>query len=87
MEVEREFGDQVQFIGVPGLSSDEESKASFLDTTGANTFPTFTNGDVIWERFGVGSQGTFVFVNDDGTWTSKRRSGSLREDVEALIAQ
>jgi len=56
-----------------------------LDETGANTFPNLTAGDEIWQRFGVTNQNTYVYIDDDGTWTTAGY-GKLREDVEALIA-
>ncbi len=85
MEVEAEFGDQVLFVGVPGLSNDDASKAAFLDETGANTFPNLLAGDAVWEHFGVRQQRTYVYLNDDGTF-EQAPYGNLREDVQALIA-
>lgn len=73
-------------MGVPGRSDDVDAKARFLDDTGANTFANIIDGDDIWARFGVTEQNTYVYINNDGTW-STARYGSLREDVEALIDQ
>ena len=85
MEIETEFEDQVTFIGVPGLG-EEVAHRDFLDSTGANTFSTLIEADEVWGDFGVSSQGTFVFLDDDGTFTTDRRTGSLRENVERLIS-
>lgn len=71
---------------MPGLSGETAAKAGFLDDTGANTFPNVIEGDVIWDKFGVTAQRTYVYINDDGTWRTATY-GTLREDVEALIAQ
>ncbi len=85
MEVQQEFGDAVLFIGVPGLSDNASSKAQFLDQTGANSFAHVADGTELWDRFGVDEQRTYVYLNDDGTWQTTGY-GSLRSDVEALIA-
>ncbi len=68
------------------MSGDVDEKAEFLDETGANTFPNVIEGDAIWDRFDVKQQRTYVYLNDDGTWRTAGY-GSLREDVQALIAQ
>ena len=86
MEVEQQYGDQVRFVGVPGLAS-EGSMRGFVDQTGTDGLAHIPDVDgVIWERFGVGQQRTYVFIDDDGSW---RRAGygSLAQDVEDLIAQ
>ena len=86
MEVEQQYGDQVQFVGVPGLSS-RGSMQGFVDETGTQGLRHIPDVDgVIWERFGVSQQRTYVFIDDDGSW---RRAGygSLAQDVEDLIAQ
>ena len=40
---------------------------------------------MIWERFGVSEQRTYVYIDDDGSWRTAGY-GSLASDVEALIA-
>lgn len=84
MSVQSQFGNQVRFVGVPGLASPEEM-GPFISTHGANGFPHIPDQQgEIWRRFGVTQQRTYVLINDDGTW---RRTGygNLRGDVEALI--
>ena len=78
MEVQQEFGDEVVFIGVPGLSNDADAKAQFLNQTGANPFAHVSEGSALWDRFGVGEQRTYVYLNNDGTWETSGY-GSLRE--------
>lgn len=41
---------------------------------------------VIWRRFGVIQQRTYVLINDDGTLRTTGY-GSLEQDVQGLIAQ
>jgi hypothetical protein len=85
VEVEKEFGDQVVFVGVPGLSNDADAKAQFINATGTNSFANVADGSELWDRFGVSTQRTYVYLDDDGTWRTSGY-GSLREDVQALIA-
>lgn len=86
MAVEEQYGDQVRFIGIPSLAGEAEMR-DFLDETG--TEPLLHVPDAvgeIWDRFGISRQSSYVYINDDGTW-QKSGYGSLREDVENLIAQ
>lgn len=40
----------------------------FVTNTGVDAFPHIADIDgEIWEAFGVGSQPSFAFINDDGT--------------------
>lgn len=87
MEVEQEFGNQVQFIGVPSLSQDIGSMTEFVNDTGSTNFHQVPDVEgVIWNQFGITAQRTYVYINNDGTWRSSGY-GSLREDVQNLIAQ
>ncbi len=85
MDVQNQFGDEVTFIGVPGLA-DTSSMSEFVAEQGVTGFPHIPDDTgEIWSRFGVTEQRTYVLIDNDGTW---RRTGygTLREDVEALIA-
>ena len=85
MEVQATYGDQVRFIGVPGLA-EQDAMRDFVDRTGTAGLTHIPDEEgELWERFGVAAQRTYVYIDDDGTW---RRSGygSLLADVEALIA-
>lgn len=85
MEVHEQYGDEVKFVGLPGLANRDEID-EFIAETGVGDIVHLPDlGGEIWRQFGVVKQRTYVFINDDGTW---RRSGygSLRDDVEALIA-
>ncbi|MEM7273092.1 MAG: hypothetical protein AAF547_08445 [Actinomycetota bacterium] len=83
--MQEQYGEQVRFIGVPGLS-DTARMGQFVAQTGVTGFPHIPDGDgVLWERFGVTEQRTYVFINDDGT-ARVGGYGQLAEDVEALIA-
>ena len=85
MEVEQQYGDQVRFVGVPGLAS-ETSMRDFVATTGTDGFDHIPDVDgEIWERFDVREQRTYVFIDDDGSWRTAGY-GSLAQDVEDLIA-
>ncbi len=87
MEVRQQFGDDVQIIGIPGLSSDVEAMQEFVASTGSAEIPHVldTTGE-LWERFGVTRQRTYVFINDDGEQRIASY-GSLPSDVEDLLAR
>ena len=85
MEVEQLYGDQVRFIGVPGLA-DVSSMRDFVASTDTEDLIHIPDEQgVIWERFGVSEQSTYVYIDDDGSWRTAGY-GSLASDVEALIA-
>ena len=84
MEVAEKYGDQVNIVGVPGLSGLDDI-SDFVDDTGTDLIQHIPDesGD-LWRRFGVIEQRTYVLVNDDGT-TRTTGYGSLERDVLALI--
>ena len=85
MEVQQRYGDQVQFIGIPGLS-DQPAMERFIAENGVGGFPHIPDNESgLWERFGVTEHRAYVFIDDDGTSTV-RGYGDLESDVEALIA-
>ena len=57
----------------------------FVDETGTQGLRHIPDVDgVIWERFGVSQQRTYVFIDDDGSWRTAGY-GSLADDVRELI--
>ena len=85
MEAHAQYGDQVRFIGMPGLAG-TSSMERFVAENGIEAFPHVPDPDgTLWERFGVRHQRTYVFVNDDGT-VRTGGYGRLVADVEELIA-
>jgi len=86
VEAQQQYGDQVTFIGVPGLS-DISNALGFVEGTESQSVPAIDdNGGEIWNRFEVFSQRTYVFINDDGT-VRQGGYGNLENDVRDLIAQ
>lgn len=85
MEVEQQYGDQVTFIGVPGLANVSDMEV-FVERHGIEFENVPDLDQVIWDRFDVRRQRTYVLINDDGTWEQKGY-GSLPEDVQSLIAR
>lgn len=78
------YGDQVRFIGMPGLS-DVGSMERFVADNAVDAFPHIPDPDgTLWEQFGVREQRTYVFVNDDGT-VRIGGYGRLASDVEELV--
>ncbi len=59
--------------------------AAFVDDTGTGLIPHIPDPDgVLWDRFGVTQQRTYVFLNDDGT-SRVGTYGNLPGDVEELV--
>lgn len=87
--VASEFDGQATFYGVAGLSPDVNAMQGFVDDTGTGdlTHIADTEGG-IYTGFGVSSQTTFAFVNDDGTIEIVRGPltvDDLRARTQALI--
>ncbi len=84
MEVSNEFGDDVTFVGIPGLS-DVDAMARFVEETGTDGFVHLPDPDgELWRRFDVREHRTYILVNDDGTLEAAGY-GDLRGDVIDLI--
>jgi hypothetical protein len=87
--VQKQFGSEVNIIGVGGRGNVEDMK-SFVDEYGVFGFEHIADEDTqIWFEFGVTSQPAFVFINDDGTsetLISSLGQEGLTERIEALIA-
>lgn len=84
-----EFDGQATFYGVAGLSPDVAAMQAFVSDTGTGglTHIADTDGSV-YTGFGVASQTTFAFVNDDGTIEIVRGPLSpddVRQRTQALI--
>lgn len=87
--VANEFDGEATFYGVAGLSPDVAAMQAFVTDTGTGdlTHIADTEGS-IYTGFGVSSQTTFAFVNDDGTIEIVRgplTDDDLRARTQALI--
>jgi len=59
--------------------------AAFVQDSGTGAIPHIVDLDgTLWERFGVGQQRTYVFLDDDGS-SRVGGYGNLSGDVEDLI--
>lgn len=77
--VAAEFKGSVTFLGIPGRGPEADMRA-FVDQTGATGFEHVVDADgALWQRFGVISQPSFVFVDSAGTASSF--AGSLPADA------
>lgn len=87
--MQRQYGDDVAFLGIGGASTSAQDIAEFVSTYDVGAFPHVQDLDnEVWRRFDVATQPVFIFVDDDG---STERTGRLGEDglterVESLIA-
>ena len=87
MAVQERYGDQVVFVGVPGLSGDQGAMQQFVADTGSDTFPHLVDpGGEVWDSFGVRQQRTYVLANQDGT-TKVIGYGGLEQEVRDLVAR
>jgi thiol-disulfide isomerase/thioredoxin len=66
-EVAAELQGNVTFLGVPGLGQVADMR-SFVDDTGTSGLQHLVDADgSLWQRFGVVTQPSFVFVAPDGS--------------------
>lgn len=64
--VAAELQGDVTFLGVPGLGETSDMRA-FVDSTGTDGLQHLVDSDgSLWQRFGVVSQPSFVFVTSEG---------------------
>jgi thiol-disulfide isomerase/thioredoxin len=88
--VAEEFDGQVTFLGVAGLSPDVAAMQGFVDDTGTGSLTHIADTDgTVYTGFGVASQTTFAFVDDDGTIEivpGPIPADELRERTTALVA-
>ncbi len=85
MEVQQTYGDQVTFIGMPGLATADSIEA-FVEENDVDGLPHILDeSGALWDAFGVTQQRTYIYVNDDGS-TRVATYGQLEADVQELIA-
>ena len=83
--MQQQFGDDVTIIGIPSLAS-VDSMRGFVEDTGTSGIPHIPDVEgVLWDRYGVSEQRTYVLINDDGA-RETTGYGALASQVEALIA-
>ena len=84
-----DFEGDATFYGVAGLSPDVGAMQGFVNDTGTQSLTHIADTDgTIYTGFGVSSQTTFAFVNDDGTIEIVRGPLSpdeVRTKTQALI--
>jgi thiol-disulfide isomerase/thioredoxin len=87
--VANEFAGDATFYGVAGLSPDVGAMQGFVADTGTGDLTHIADTDgTVYTGFGVSSQTTFAFVNDDGTIEIVRGPLSpdeVRTRTQALI--
>jgi len=65
--VQQKYSDRVNFIGVAGRDS-AGAMTRFVSDQSVGAFPHIADLDLeIWKAFGITSQPSFVFINDNGT--------------------
>ncbi len=87
--MQKKYEGQVAVVGVAGR--DELSAMSrFINDTGVGGFPHIADVDgSVWSGFGVGSQPSFVFINDDGSagiFVGAMGEEGLSSAIDELIA-
>lgn len=87
-QVAAELDGEVTVLGVPGLGPEEDMRAFVTDTqTGSIGHLVDTDGS-LWQRFGVVSQPSYVFVAPDGSaesFSGALGGDELRQRAESLI--
>jgi len=86
--VQEQFAGRVEIIGIGGSSTSVPDLERFVASYGASGLTHVSDTDnSVWERYGVTSQQTFVFINDDGSAESgKVDTAFLGDRVEQLLA-
>ncbi len=68
MDLQQQYGDDVQFIGVPTPGESVASNAEFIDGTGSDAVTHIQDNDgIIWSTFEVVRRQTYVLIDADGT--------------------
>lgn len=87
--VAADFDGQATFVGVAGLSSDVAAMQGFVADTGTEGLTHVADTDgAVYTGFGVASQTTYAFVDDDGTIEvvpGPISEDELRERTTALV--
>ncbi len=79
--VAADLGDDIAFVGVPGLGEVPAMK-EFVDQTGVTSLTHAIDADgSLWKRFGITSQPSYVFVTAAGDVTSVK-SGMSEADFK-----
>jgi thiol-disulfide isomerase/thioredoxin len=87
--VAADFDGRATFVGVAGLSSDVAAMQGFVADTGTDGLTHVADTDgAVYTGFGVASQTTYAFVDDDGTIEvvpGPISEDELRERTAALV--
>ncbi|MEV6813759.1 redoxin domain-containing protein [Micromonospora sp. NPDC051296] len=86
-DVQRDFGDRVQVVGVAGLGSGDEAMRRFVADQGIGGFVNLADDDgEVWKRFEVTTQEYYVVLDSAGTVVHKGAltAQALRDRVAAL---
>lgn len=87
--VAQEFTGDATFLGVAGLSPDVSAMQGFVSDTGTESLTHLADTEgAIYSGFGVASQTTFAFINDDGTIEivpGPLSTDELRSRTQALV--
>lgn len=79
------LGDEVSIIGIPGLAQLGPME-DFVVESGVEDIVHVPDVDgVLWARFGVTQQRTYIYIDDDGSM-EVAGYGSLEADVRDLIS-
>lgn len=74
----------MNFVGVPGLANQADMEGFVRDRGVGSIRHIPDEAGVIWGRFGVTRQRTYILINDDGT-VRITGYGNLEQDVIGLI--
>lgn len=77
--------DDVAFLGIAGLD-EKDAASAFVQRHGLEGFPHAhdENGD-IWQEFGITTQSSFAFVDEDGTFDTVSYVAFDADELDALV--
>ncbi len=88
--VAAQFADEVTFVGIPGRGQVGPMR-QFVADTGTSSFEHVSDVDgSLWQKFGIVSQPSFVFISSSGQTElvpSGLSADGLRQRVQSLLTK
>jgi len=87
VDVQKQYGDTVTFVGVPGSNNDLGSVEDFVSDTDSSVVTHVVDPDgELWTRFEVQRRHTYILVNPNGA-VERIEFDDLSTRIAALASQ
>jgi len=85
VEVQQQYGDQVEIVGIAS-QDDLDAFTEFVNDTSTGTIAHIPDeSGEVWEQFGITRRSQYIYIDDKGEWR-EAQYGTLEQDVQDLIA-